>query len=772
VDSELRRLFEVRGRTGAISRRESEAIVKMEVTERNGSVAAQSPSSSTHEPGIQLLLAFKHPDPHRILGAHPTAEGVVVRALRPDATRVTLQADDGGSWPMLRIDAAGLFEARLADRREVFPYRLQVRYASGEVVHVREPYPFLPSLGGFDLHLLGEGHHEDLYRKLGAHPQRIGDIAGVSFAVWAPNALGASVVGDFNGWDGRLHMMRSLGSSGIWELFIPDLAAEAIYKFEIRTERGPIIKTDPFAFALENPPKTASVVYQPKHRWADDEWMSRRSLQAPWAQGLAIYEVHLGSWRRDPAAPGRLLSYRELGPLLADHVLDLGFSHVELLPIQEHPFTGSWGYQVSGYFAPTARHGTPDDFKWLVDYLHQRGIGVLVDWVPAHFPKDAFALARFDGTALYEHLDPRQGEHPDWGTYVFNYGRAEVRNFLLASALYWLSELHVDGLRVDAVASMLYLDYSRKDGEWIPNAFGGRENLDAIAFLKDLNEVVHRRCPGVLMVAEESTAWPAVSRPTHVGGLGFGFKWNMGWMHDTLQYFEKDPIHRRYHHHQLTFGLVYAWAENFILPLSHDEVVHGKGSLLAKMPGDRGQKFANLRALFGHLWAHPGKKLLFMGGEFGQWREWNHDRSLDWHLLAEPEHRGLLALVRDLNRLYRAEPALHEADVTGDGFRWIDASDGEQNVIAFQRIAPRHRQRIVCIANLSAVARHGYRVGLPGPGWYREILNTDAAAYGGTNLGNAGGVEAEPVRIHGLPYSAAFVLPPLSCLWFLCPNVD
>ena len=716
------------------------------------------------------LLALTHRDPHEILGAHPGPDGVVVRAFRPAAERITVRADGGESWPMQRVDPAGLFEVLVAGRTDVFPYRLEVQYSDGRVFTLRDPYAFLPSLGDIDLHLAGEGRHEDLYEKLGAHPRRLGAVAGVSFAVWAPSADGVSVVGEFNGWDGRLHMMRSLGSSGIWELFVPDIGPGELYKYEIRTGAGRMLKTDPFAFAMEPPPRTASIVYEPRHRWNDAAWIAERARRDPWRERLSIYEVHLGSWRRKPDEDDRVLTYRELAPLLADYAVDMGFTHVELLPVQEHPFSGSWGYQVSGYFAPTSRHGTPDDFRFLVDTLHQRGVGVIVDWVPAHFPKDAFALARFDGTALYEHLDPRQGEQMDWGTYVFNYGRPEVRNFLLASALYWLSELHIDGLRVDAVASMLYLDYSRKPGEWIPNAFGGRENLEAVAFLKDLNQIAHRRVPGVLMIAEESTAWPGVSRPAHLGGLGFGFKWNMGWMHDTLDYFSRDPVHRRHHHGGLTFGLFYAWSENFVLPLSHDEVVHGKGSLLGKMPGDPWQKFANLRALYAHLWAHPGKKLLFMGGELGQWREWNHDASLDWHLLEQPGHQGLQRLVRDLNRFSREHPALWEADVDPAGFRWIDANDLDHNVIAFERIAPSSQQRIIYVGNFAAVARPGYRVGLPTPGWYREVLNTDAAVYGGSNVGNAGGVHSEPIAWHGRPCSAVIDLPPLAVLWFVAPD--
>jgi len=744
--------------------------VKTNIENRIASENAKAGSALPSEQDIQLLIRLKHPNPHAILGAHPGPSGIVVRVLRPGAQRVILHADDGAAWPLKCLDPAGLFELRLTDRETAFPYRVEAEYDSGARSLARDPYCFPPTIGGVDLHLLGEGRHELLHAKLGSHPQEFDGVLGVAFAVWAPNAEGVSVVGDFNSWDGRIHMMRCLGSSGIWEMFVPELAPGTLYKYEIRSTRGRAIKTDPYAQSMEVPPKTASIVFSSEHQWKDDAWMAARTQRQPWKLPLSIYEVHLGSWRRVPEEQGRALSYRELAPLLAKYAKDMGFTHVELLPVQEYPFSGSWGYQASGYFAPTARYGNPDDFRWFVDHLHQQGLGVIVDWVPAHFPKDDFALARFDGTALYEHLDPRQGEHPDWGTYIFNYGRGEVRNFLLASALYWLSELHVDGLRVDAVASMLYLDYSRRPGQWLPNAYGGRENLEAISFLRDLNQTVHRRCPGVLMIAEESTAWPAVSRPTELGGLGFGFKWNMGWMHDTLDYFEKNPVHRRYHHQQLTFGLLYAWSENFVLPLSHDEVAHGKGSLLDKMPGDHWQKFANLRLLYAHMWAHPGKKLLFMGGEFGQWREWNHDESLDWHLLQQSPHAGIQLLLQDLNRLYQAESALSEADFDSAGFQWIDANNGDQNIIAYLRVAPSSGRKVVCIANGSPVVRRGYRVGLPGPGWYREILNTDATAYGGSNVGNAGGVQAQACPWHGQPCSADVILPPLACLWFVAPD--
>jgi len=716
------------------------------------------------------LLALEHPDPHSILGAHPSPAGVVVRAFRPDASAVLAHVS-GRAEPLRlqRVHPAGLFEAVIPGSREAVPYRLEIRRADGGRTTGADPYSFLPTLGDVDVHLIGEGRHEQLYERLGAHPHRIGDIEGVAFAVWAPNARGASVVGDWNGWDGRLHMMRRLGVSGTWELFVPGVAAGARYKFELRTADGPILKSDPFAFAMELPPATASIVHVAAHAFGDDEWMHARAAGDPARRPLSVYEVHLGSWRRVPEEGGRPLTYRELAEQLADHVIELGFTHVELLPVMEHPFEGSWGYQVGGYYAPTARFGDPDGLRFLVDRLHRRGIGVILDWVPAHFPKDAFALGRFDGTALYEHLDPRQGEHVDWGTYVFNFGRREVRNFLVANALYWLDRFHVDGLRVDAVASMLYLDYSRAPGQWVPNEFGGRENLGAVEFLRELNEVVRRRHPGALMIAEESTSWPGVTRPVHLGGLGFGFKWNMGWMHDTLHYFATDPLFRRYHHQDLTFGLLYAWSESFMLPLSHDEVVHGKRSLLGRMPGDRWRRFANLRALYAWMWAHPGKKLLFMGGEIGQEREWNHDSSLDWHLLAEPEHRGLKRLVADLNRIYREEPALFEGDVVPAGFQWIDANDADDNVVAFRRIAPSSGREIVCIGNLAPVVRRGHRVGLPRPGRYREILNTDAAIYGGSDVGNAGHVDASPAPMHGLPCSGAFVLPPLGMLWFEAP---
>lgn len=716
---------------------------------------------------LKRLLDLHHPDPHSILGAHPNEHGVVVRDWRPGAEKVLLLIDGEAPRPMVR-HRGGLFDLQVEDRRDRFPLLLEVHYPRGRVFTIRQPYSFLPTLGDLDIHLWAEGSHERAWEKLGAHVREIEGIRGVAFALWAPNAVGASVVGDFNSWDGRLAMMRQLGSSGIWEVFIPDLAPGTLYKFEIRTRESVVpLKADPFALATEVPPATASVVYQPSYEFGDSAWISERVRHDPLRTPISIYEVHLGSWRRVFEEGNRSLSYREHAEQLADYVVEMGFTHVELMPVMEHPFAPSWGYQVTGYFAPTARFGTPDDFRHFVDSMHRRGIGVILDWVPAHFPTDAWSLGRFDGTALFEHLDPRLGKHPEWGTYIFNFGRNEVRAFLLSSANFWLEEMHADGLRVDAVSSMLYLDYGRREGEWIPNKYGGRENLEAVSFLKELNERIYARHPGVLMIAEESTAWPAVSRPLYLGGLGFGFKWDMGWMHDTLEYFGKDPIHRRYHHRNLTFGLLYAWNENFVLPLSHDEVVYGKRSLLSKMPGDRWQQFANLRTLYGYMWARSGKKMLFMGGEFGQWNEWNHNQSLDWNLLDYNEHRGLQRLVRDLNRLYRCEPALHEADCEPAGFQWIDANNADENVIAFLRIAPSAGRKAVCICNLSPVPRTAYRLGVPEPGLYREVINTDSAIYGGSNMGNAGAVMAEPKPWHGFAYSLALVLPPLGVLWFI-----
>jgi 1,4-alpha-glucan branching enzyme len=606
------------------------------------------------------------------------------------------------------------------------------------------------AFGELDIWLARAGRHEELWAKLGAHPVE----GGVRFAVWAPNARQVGVVGDFNDWRAAADLLQPVAETGIWEGIVDGAEAGQHYKYDVDGRE----KADPVAFEAEVPPKTASVVHASSYVWQDEDWIDERRSQEQLERPISVYELHAPSWRTG-------LGWRELAHELATYVQDLGFTHVELMPVMHHPFSGSWGYQVTGYYAPLASMGSPDDFRYFVDHLHQAGIGVILDWVPAHFPRDEWALARFDGTALYEHADERRGSHPDWGTLVFNLGRSEVQNFLLANALFWLREYHADGLRVDAVASMLYLDYSRKDGQWLPNVFGGREDLEAVAFLKELNELVHAREPGVISAAEESTAWPGVSRPTYMGGLGFGFKWNMGWMHDTLGYFEQDPIHRRYHHHELTFSLVYAWTENFILPLSHDEVVHGKGSLLQKMPGDRWQQLANLRALYAYMWAHPGKKLLFMGGEIASPWEWSETTELPWWLLEHADHAGMRDLVRDLNRLYRAEPALWEVDFSHEGFVWIEPNDASNNVIAFMRVSRDGSNQVVCVANLSPVPREGYRIGLPQGGHWEELLNTDSAYYGGTGVGNLGEVDAGGRGWHGQRFSAEVTLPPLSVLW-------
>jgi 1,4-alpha-glucan branching enzyme len=706
----------------------------------------------------------------------------VVRAYRPDALAMRFIPSGGSpaeAREMTRIHPAGVFEVAVPP--ETDHYQLAADYGRPGFVTTfvfDDPYRAWPTLGELDLHLIGEGRHHRLWTVLGAHPRVHQGVAGVSFAVWAPNARAARVVGDWNFWDGRVHQMRSLGSSGVWELFIPGVEPGARYKYELVTpDRHLSLKADPLAFATEVPPGTASIIAAPPgHAWseADERWRAERAAARAHERPLSVYEMHLGSWRWGQDAQGhwRPLTYRELADRLPDYVADMGFTHVEFMPVAEHPYGGSWGYQVSAYYAPTARYGSPDDFRALVDALHQRGIGVIVDWVPAHFPRDEFALARFDGTALYEHEDPRKGSHPDWGTLVFNFGRNEVRNFLVANALFWLQEYHIDGLRVDAVASMLYLDYSRNPGEWIPNVFGGRENLEAVSFLKETNESVYAEHPGALMIAEESTAWPAVSRPTYLGGLGFGFKWNMGWMHDTLQYFSRDPLFRRYHQNELTFGLIYAWTENFVLPLSHDEVVHGKGSLMTKMPGDRWQQLAGLRALFGWMWAHPGKQLIFMGCELADDHEWSHEHSLNWDLLHNPEHAGVRAAVQALNRVYRSSPALWERDTTGEGFRWIDASDTDNSVLSFLRFGAGGEAGVetgtpvlACIANLTPVPHEGYRVGLPLAGPWREVVNTDAAFFGGSGMGNEGEVAATATPWHGLSASAELTLPPLAVIW-------
>jgi 1,4-alpha-glucan branching enzyme len=727
------------------------------------------PSWRADAAAAEAIASGQHRDPHSVLGLHPVGDGSVVRLWRPEAASVTVLLDGTDPVPTEQT-APGFFEAYLPSPVKAADYRIQVAYPDGGQFEVRDAYAFWPTFGEMDLHLAGEGRHEELWRRMGAHILDVEGVSGTAFAVWAPNARSVRVVGDFNSWDGRLHQMRQLGGSGIWELFVPDVGNGTFYKYEVLTAQGAVVtRADPYAFATDVPPATASRVHDSRYQWGDDEWLAQRAQRQPINEPMATYEMHLGSWMHHDAdrdAGGRPYTYRELAERLPDYLIDMGFTHVEFLPAAEHPFGGSWGYQVTGYFAPSSRFGHPDDFRFLVDTLHQRGIGVIVDWVPAHFPKDEWALARFDGTALYEHVDPRRGEHPDWGTLVFNFSRNEVRNFLLANALFWIEELHIDGLRVDAVASMLYLDYSRNEGEWIPNEFGGRENIEAVEFLKEFNSVVYGRNPGAMTIAEESTAWPGVSRPVHLSGLGFGFKWNMGWMHDTLDYFSHDPIHRRYHHNQLTFGLVYAWSENYVLPLSHDEVVHGKRSLLDKMAGDRWQKFANLRALYAWMWAHPGKQLLFMGGEFGQWREWSEVRQLDWHLLDEADHQGLHRLVADLNHTYRGQPSLWERDNDPQGFAWIDANNADDSVLSFVRLAT-DGTPLVCVVNLTPMVRSDVRIGMPAAGAYDEVLNTDAETYGGSGVGNMGVVTAEDASWHGMPASATVTLPPLGALWLV-----
>ncbi|MEW6320626.1 MAG: 1,4-alpha-glucan branching protein GlgB [Acidobacteriota bacterium] len=724
------------------------------------------PANSTTIPAfvVDALARGEHADPFAVLGPHALPDGgVVIRAIRPHASRIDVVRATG-AVEMARVHAEGVFEATLTDTsRADLDYRLRITWTDGTVSEIDDPYRYGPVLTDLDLYLFAEGTERRLWDKLGARALTHGR-RGVNFAVWAPNARRVSVVGDFNGWDGRVHPMRLRTPTGVWEIFIPDLGDGDRYKLEVVTAAGDImLKADPMARFFETPPGTASIVWtRGDYAWGDEAWMRERPERGGWIdRPMAIYEVHLGSWQRGP--DGRLLSYRELAGRLVPYVKEMGFTHIELLPVMEHPFAGSWGYQVIGFFAPTSRFGTPDDFRAFVDACHQAGIGVILDWVPGHFPKDLHGLGRFDGTALYEHADPRQGEHQDWGTFVFNYGRHEVRSFLMSNALYWLSEFHLDGLRVDAVASMLYLDYSRKAGEWVPNRFGGRENLDAVSFLQELNRVVGAEQPGAIVAAEESTAWPGVSRPVHLGGLGFTYKWNMGWMHDMLEFCRQDPVYRKWHHSRITFSLLYAFSENFILPFSHDEVVHGKGSLLNKMPGDPWQKKATLRALIGYMYTHPGKKLLFMGAEIGQWREWNHDWQLDWEVLGDPSHAGLQRWVRDLNQLYTHEPALFQVDFDARGFRWIEPHDSDNSIISFVRTAA-DGGAVAVVVNFTPVPRWGYRLGVPAAGTWREILNSDSEVYGGSNVGNGGQVVAEETPSHGFPCSMTLTVPPLGCV--------
>ncbi|WP_432479621.1 1,4-alpha-glucan branching protein GlgB [Nocardioides sp. GXQ0305] len=714
---------------------------------------------------LDQLVRGEHGHPHAVLGPHPHDDAVTVRVLKPLASSVVVTWD--GERVPLEHEHEGVWVGVLPVA-EVPDYRLEVAYDAGPT-RLDDPYRFLPTLGEVDLHLINEGRHENLWQVLGARVHHysgpLGDeVTGTSFAVWAPSARGIRVKGSFNSWDGREHPMRQLGTSGVWELFVPDVGTGTGYKFAVLGADGQWReKADPMAFHTEVPPATSSVVFESTYAWGDEAWMAGRAEGEPAVtRPMSTYEVHLGSWRKKD---GRPLTYRELADELVPYLTDLGFTHVEFLPVMEHPFGGSWGYQVTSYFAPTARFGDPDGFRHLVDRLHQAGIGVLVDWVPAHFPKDEFALARFDGTPLYEDPNPSRGEHPDWGTYVFDFGRREVRNFLVANALYWLEEFHVDGLRVDAVASMLYLDYSREPGQWAPNVHGGRENLEAVQFLQEMNGTVGKRVPGAMTIAEESTSWPGVTTRTSDGGLGFGFKWNMGWMHDSLGYVEHDPVHRSWHHGEMTFSLVYAWSENYVLPISHDEVVHGKGSLLRKMPGDRWQQLATLRTYLAFMWAHPGKQLLFMGAEIGQESEWAEARELDWWLLDHPEHRGVQSLVRDLNRVYRETPALWATDADPATFQWIDANDAPRNTFSFVRRAPGEPD-LVCVANFAAQPHPDYRLALPSAGAWEEVVNTDAESYTGSGVGNLGTVAAVDGEHSGFPAHADIVVPPLATVWF------
>ena len=717
------------------------------------------------QPSFDDLAEGRHADPFGVLGPHKEGAKIIIRTIQPTAVGAAVAIAGGETVEMNRCHPAGVFEASFPARGDVPDYRLQITYPSGHTADVDDPYRYGRVIGDYDLYLFNEGNHTRIYEKLGAHPMTLGAAAGVHFAVWAPNARRVSVVGDFNNWDGRVNPMRLLAASGVWEIFIPGAGLGHHYKFEILSQHGELLlKVDPFGFAFEVPPLSASIVSDITYEWNDAAWMDSRAANASlYKRPVAAYEVHLGSWMRVPEEKDRYLTYRELGDRLIPYVKEMGYTHIELLPVMEHPFSGSWGYQVTGFFAPTSRFGSPVEFKAFVDRCHQSGIGVILDWVPGHFPKDAHGLARFDGTALFEHADPRQGEHRDWGTLIFNYGRNEVRNFLLTNALFWLHEYHVDGLRVDAVASMLYLDYSRREGEWVPNRFGGRENLDAIDFFRQLNTLTHAEHPGSITVAEESTSFPSVSRPTYVGGLGFTYKWNMGWMNDILEYIKQDPVFRRYHHRNITFSLIYAFSENFILPFSHDEVVHGKGSMMGKVPGDAWQKAATLRALYGLMYTHPGKKLMFMGCEYGQLREWNYDQSLDWHLLDLPLHAGLKRYVRDLNHVYATEVPLHELDFESAGFQWIDANDNENSVVSFIRRC-RDGQFVLAIINFTPVPRDGYRIGVPTPGAYAEVINSDSEAYGGSNVGNSGIVFADEIPSHGHPSSLRLNLPPLALL--------
>jgi 1,4-alpha-glucan branching enzyme len=724
-------------------------------------------ANEIHPGAIDSLLNADHGSPFEVLGPHPLDDhSVSIRAVRPTAQSLSVVEERSGkSYLMTQLHEAGIFEVTIPNAGPDLSYHYEAITHDGAKESFADPYAFPPLLTEYDLHLLNEGRHLTSYERLGAHIRTVDGVAGVNFAVWAPNAYRVSVIGDFNNWDARVHSMRLHGTTGFWELFIPGLSEGAHYRYDLRSRFDSYFaqKADPYAFYAERRPGNASVVANlDTYTWQDDDWMQNRAahngLQAP----ISIYEIHLGSWRRK--LDGEWLTYRELAEELVSYAREMGYTHLELMPVAEHPLDASWGYQCTGYYAPTSRFGLPTDFMYFVDRCHQAGIGVILDWVPAHFPKDGYALSYFDGTHLYEHADPRQAEHPDWGTYIFNYGRNEVRNFLLANALFWLKRYHIDGLRVDAVSSMLYLDFSRKAGQWIPNRYGGNENLEAITFLQEANAVIYAEVPGVMMIAEESTSWPMVSRPTYLGGLGFSFKWNMGWMHDVLDYMHTDPMYRRYSHHGVTFSLMYAFSENFVLSLSHDEVVHGKGSLIGKMPGDWWQHFASLRVLFGYQYTHPGKKLNFMGAEFGQWREWNEAGSLDWDLLQWPMHKHLQAWMRDLNHVYQTQPALYERDYDWDGFQWIEANDVEQSVISYVRRGNDPDEVLVVICNFTPLPRYNYRIGVPKAGRYTELLNSDSQYYGGGNIGNSGKIETDPVTWHAWAQSLSLTIPPLATI--------
>ncbi len=723
---------------------------------------------------VSEFLACEQATPFDLLGPHQIEhkgqKGISVRAFLPSSQQAwILDTAHKSSSPMRKVHPSGLFEGIVPlsqDQTPELDYQLRFTNQDGGTTTMNDPYRFKGMLSDLDMHLFGEGNHTKIYEKLGAQIRTIGEVTGVNFAVWAPNARAISLIGDFNGWDGRRHPMQQKDGSGIWELFVPDLKAGEKYKYRIRDCNGNHVdKADPYGFACELPPQTASIVTDlSNYQWSDQDWIAKRASQNPIDQPISVYELHLGSWKRKwDGQPW--MNYRDIAHHLVKYCQQMNFTHVELMPITEHPFTGSWGYQSLGYFAATRRYGTPEDFMYFVDYCHQHGIGVILDWVPAHFPKDEFGLARFDGSALYEHADPRQGEHPDWGTLIFNYGRNEVRNFLMASASFWIDKYHIDGLRVDAVASMLYLDYSREEGGWIPNKYGSRENLEAIDFLKQFNEHVHGEFPGVMTLAEESTSWTGVSRPTFSGGLGFTFKWNMGWMNDTLDYMRRDPIHRKFHHDDLTFSLIYAFTENFMLPFSHDEVVHGKGSLMDQMPGDLWQKNANLRLLYSYMWSHPGKKLLFMGNEFGQWKEFDEEEQIQWDLMQWESHSGIQKLVSDLNRLYRDEPALHQLDSVSEGFEWVDCHNSDASILIYLRKAKDSGDFVLVCNNFTPSLHASYKVGVPGPGHYREIFNSDSEYYGGSNNGN-GGVNAQQVEAQGRQWSIDITVPPLATCMF------